>query len=278
MIKNHRSAFTLVELLVVVVIIFILLTIVLGGLGAVRNYANRSLCISNQRQIMLATRNYSVNYAGYLPFNNWAGLTGTTGLTPGWAYMPNAYPMIAAYSDSLYPQILESSALWPFLSTERTTSINPATGVITSLTSTVPRASAVYRCPADPPPWDADIVSAGDRGGTHRFTSYIMNGASCAYGGHTMYRLYQMRFAGDGVAMWEADSTPLVDQLNSYGRGGGNGGLFNDGCSFPGEGLSQRHIIGAPVGCYDGHAEYILFADYYNMAAASGYNRLWCQP
>ena len=41
---------------------------------------------------------------------------------------------------------------------------------------------------------------------------------------------------------------------------------FNDGSSFPDEGISQRHNIGATLGAIGGHVNYIKYKRYYELA------------
>jgi len=59
--------FTLVELLVVVAIIALLLAILLPALGKARAVANTVACMSNERQIALATTMYASEHNGFYP-------------------------------------------------------------------------------------------------------------------------------------------------------------------------------------------------------------------
>ena len=86
-----RHAFTLIELLVVISIIALLIGILLPALGAARQTANSTTCLSRMRNIGQATHIYATENRSYLPSgtnptenNNWAlllyntmGATGT---------------------------------------------------------------------------------------------------------------------------------------------------------------------------------------------------------
>lgn len=62
----RRRAFTLVELLVVIGIIAILISLLLPGVRAAKEQANRVVCMSNQRQIAIAWINYHSDNKGWL--------------------------------------------------------------------------------------------------------------------------------------------------------------------------------------------------------------------
>ena len=64
---RRRSAFTLVELLVVIGIIAVLIAILMPALRRARNQAQKVDCMSRIRQIMLATHMYTQVHKGWLP-------------------------------------------------------------------------------------------------------------------------------------------------------------------------------------------------------------------
>ena len=71
--RNRRSAFTLVELLVVIGIIAVLISILLPSLSRARAAANSLACLSNLRVMGQALIMYSDQNNGMLPYGYWAG-------------------------------------------------------------------------------------------------------------------------------------------------------------------------------------------------------------
>ncbi len=66
--RPSRSAFTLIELLVVIGIIALLAAILFPVFAAARGKARQAVCLSNLRQIGLATQMYVQDYDGFFPY------------------------------------------------------------------------------------------------------------------------------------------------------------------------------------------------------------------
>lgn len=81
-----RGGFSLVELLAVVVIILILLALLAPITGLMKQRAESAKCLSNLRQIMLATNVYTAEHDGYYPSPwRWVWSDRDPGLWVDWA-------------------------------------------------------------------------------------------------------------------------------------------------------------------------------------------------
>ena len=138
---GFSSAFTLVELLVVIAIIGILIALLLPAVQAAREAARRSQCMNNLKQIGLGLHNYHSAYNTF-PFSWMADLTSDRPINvQSWA--TRILPMIeqAALTqkyDSRVPAFQEAAGL------------GHSAAVVTSNIEVISTPLAVFMCPSTP--------------------------------------------------------------------------------------------------------------------------------
>lgn len=114
---------------------------------------------------------------------------------------------------------------------------------------------AHYRCPRHEAPLRKSA----------RLTSYLMNGSVAGYGRQRPEKnewAFQVhRFGPEALIFWEAEESG-----------------WNDGSSYPTEGLTLRHGNGATVVAIDGHTEWMTHAQYRAELERPVKNKLWSAP
>jgi len=270
---RRLKAFTLVELLVVIGIIAILISLLLPALNKARAQATRLKCESNMRTLMQGIAMYSGESKNCLPYCNWGVPSMPTPSVYG-------YGWLYAYQDKRvgYDSTINGACPTPY----------PSRGIETGVLWPYVRQAAIYRCPLD--------IEQGVWTGTEFLTSYLMNGAQCAYGGVTLsgtnaaltttmpgIKATQFTHSADCVILWE-----VMEQTT--GGVGNSGAAWNDGASYPSEEvLAIRHDNGANVAFLDGHVEWWDPGTWYYQSEqptglyqstlpANTPSKLWCNP
>jgi prepilin-type N-terminal cleavage/methylation domain-containing protein len=236
---NKRHAFSVLELLVVIAIIAVLAALLLPVLSNAKNQGAKTADLSNLRQVMLAVHVYTDDDKDIMPWPNWDyGHTIHGVARPGWLYAINTVTSGPAAFN------VQAGLLWDSL-----------------------HGGKVLLCPMDNPAQVYVKSNGTTEQRAQQLSTYIMNGAVIGY--RTGYHSNAMpvkitQLLPTDCILFEADERDAFS--------------YNDGSSWPSEGVTTRHSKGATYVTVDGSTRYVRDDDWQKMVNDPGKNSLWCYP
>jgi len=231
--RRKRSAFTLVELLVVIGVIAILIALILGAIGRARNVAVRLACASTLRQFALANQMYLNDYRDWYMPVKWGF---DTSPTPPWPPPPAglAPPTIAQLS-------------WPK---------NPAFRRALNLKINQQRVPFGLICGRA-----ILSINGATKDGYDPARSYGYNSTGIGwYSNPTIYYtgLKRKQVHKPATKLMFADATDWVINESASSRYETLGEVFGPPVPVPQSGITAyRHERGANVAFFDGHVEWL---------------------
>ena len=254
------TAFTLIELLVVIAIIAILAAMLLPALSKAKDKAERTLDLSNVKQVLLGVQMYAGDQNDVLPYPTWGDIAAGPGLD-GWAYasqvtglgqIPNANGIATAPGEYTgQDRWFEAGQLAPLVKTKK-----------------------VFFCPRD-----VKEASSSKRAlwqqRSCKLTSYTMTGEIINGGGALLTQPLKLSNSKMKSSRWLIYEASELLPFN-----------FNDAGNNPrnaNEVLSQRHAGGnaatvnanvkggAIIGEVGGVAKFVKYQDYARLAGLPGF-------
>jgi prepilin-type N-terminal cleavage/methylation domain-containing protein/prepilin-type processing-associated H-X9-DG protein len=252
---TSRGAFTLIELLVVIAIIAILAAMLLPALAKAKEKAQRTICMNNLKQLLLAHVMYGTDNSDFIALPNDSATAAASPVRAGFLYRSDTTPAgLGAGIPAGTPWILlgpEGGVFWQYIHGHDAvtgTSVNN----IGVTDHKLPLPWKIYQCPLDPPPLTAPLFSSR----IIKFSSYCMNWGVDDYGNNLNRKISS--FKASNWLMWESNNTTNNPSVN----------YFKDGTGNASKGIGQVHGgTGANMGWMDGHAGFLRYDDFYKEAA-----------
>jgi prepilin-type N-terminal cleavage/methylation domain-containing protein/prepilin-type processing-associated H-X9-DG protein len=281
--EQPEAAFTLIELLVVIAIIAILAAMLLPALAHSKDEAAKTVCTGNLKQLGLTLNMYTDDNVQVMPYCGWDGGTGDDP-APGWLYtLPIPAGKVGATQDTI------PDPDTPPWNTSGAVGTLPVSAWETGTYFPYMKMPLAYMCPKDMlnKDWEAEPRSNAGPGRNNKLSTYVMNGASCNYGGQDGTPQINIKI----TTIW----SPIVylqwepnEQLEVL-AGQAPAFEYNDSANFPwappggGEGIGNMHNGAGNALALDGHVDIMasnVFARLSNYLGPGpgGKGLLWWAP
>jgi hypothetical protein len=237
--NSTLRGFTRVDLMACIAAVAVLSALGASAISSSKDNVSRIVCASNMRQLALAVGTYACDHQDYLAYCNWDGGDADDPY-PGWLYtLPVPLGLTGAHMDRI------PDPFTPPWSTNNTASVTglPDSAWESGAYFPYVKKHLSYLCPVDiqSPDWSAEPQGANGPGRNNKLSSYLMNAASCNFGGQPAICKVSDVWSPDCYLLWE------VDEHLALSEGQTGAFLFNDGGNSPdappagAEGLGAIH-------------------------------------